>query len=597
MEVHYSTTGTATCGSPGVVVVSSITQASASKPVLSSWPQNGSNPKAPTTGATWSLSAVTCGQNDGTLQQLSDPRTITFNLTADEPTLTTNQDGPLANATCSQNTGTCGTTGQLPCCCSNGTTPGCAAVSPWENGFNAYLTSTTPGSSICWSDTTTATCTAGTCNANSAASPVTIPVTQSGTTLSWVGCLPGLTSSASDTKQFTLNADQGYAGAGGVASCNASTNVGESQLTADKGLGGPTPNSCVCWTTDSSTPSCQADASGCTGTPTGTTQCVSAGAAGTTQSPAIGLTGTTTFNLISCAQGFNPTTSTQTYSLTPYRTTGIIVDGNLTDWNRGVDTGTTNFLGQLTASGAYGNEAGYTIDMDWYGRATGSGDPFVAGKGMVTYSSTTLYVGVEPSLGNASNFSGQCYTSNGAGGCTPGIDTYIVVYLGDGVKADGAGTDLPSLDTLFGQCDTPGINPNRTIATGAGIKYALLYRSDNGVPAPAAFAWNTGTQTWGTTSLSGITTGYASGTNTTEFGIPLSSLGATAASTVTVMASEIADVGQAGPPPLACGNSDELFRFPLAYPSDPAYYDLYQSFYEVNLASCAAPNTQIVYIP
>jgi hypothetical protein len=609
MTIHWSTSGTATCGSAGVVTASGV----AGSPPVSTWPVNGTNPVAPTSGSTWTLSAVTCGQNDGVLQAISPARTVEFNLVAATPVLSTNQDGPsvtpngchenqTAPACACSNLGTCGTAGHPPCCCSNTNPPSCTPASPWENAFNAYLTSTTPGASICYSTTTTATCNAGTCTGTSVASPATIPLTAAGETLSYLGCLPGLTASATQTFTAVLDTDQGFAGSGGAASCNANTKVGESLLATDTSLGGPTDNACVCFTTDGSTPSCQANATGCTGTPTGTTTCVSTGAAGTTQGPPAGvtITGNTTFTLKSCAQGFNPTSSTQTYSLNPYRTTGIVVDGNLQDWNKGADTAIASGFPPDTGE-AFGTEATYTIDMAWYDFATGAGDPFLAGKGMVTYSNTNLYIGVEASILNASGYPNQCYTpTNGA--CTPAAATYVAAYVGNGVQATGAGTDVPFLDTIYeAGCSYSVVSPNRTIATGGGIQYALLYRSDGGIPVPAAYAWNSTSQTWGSTTLAGVQAGFDAGTNTIELGIPLASIGLSGTSTsVTAFVSEIADVGQAGPPrggnPV-CGNSDELFRFPLDYPSDPAYFDLYQSFYNVNLTSCNAPNTQIVYVP
>jgi hypothetical protein len=517
MGIYWAVGNSVTCGSPNVVAVNSVTQA-AGKPVVSNWfpPASGSEPVAPTTGSTWTISAVACGQNDGVLQQLSDVRTQTFNLAAAVPLITTNQF-----------------TGTSVTGCTSGASTTCTPVTTWENGFNAYVSSVTPGASICYSTNGNApSCSNGTCGngstqtAGGAANP--IPVTLSGTNLQVLGCAPGLQESAPANITFTLNATKALAGQN--AACGTTTTVALSTSTTDTAAGGPTPNACVCYSTDGNTPLCQAaTGGGCVSTaPDSHTTCFSSGGAGTTTSGTITVNGTTTINTLVCNQGFNATSGTQLYSIAPYTHT-ITVDGNLSDWTTANEQ--VPAFNQTAACNAAWGTATETPPVDT----------------LFTYDATNAYIGVNPSgaieKAYAAPNTWSSITSND-----------IVFYLGSG-SAAGATSDLPQLDPSDWTC-----SGNRLIPSAAGVQFAILWNG-TGTVTPGTFAWSNSTLTWSASPFT-VNVGYDPGTDELELGIPLAGIGTPSILTMTGLA-----LGQVGITNTRfCGGfgaaTGEFFRWP-----------------------------------
>jgi hypothetical protein len=545
--VHFATGATANCGSPGTVSLTSVTQpGGAGTPLVTNWPVGGANPTAPTSGTTWTLTAVTCGQNDSAIQQTSDPRTVTFNLTAAQPVLTTNQDP----------TGTgCGT--------------GCAPITPYETTFNVILTSTTPGQSICYTTNGTApTCTAGVCGGTPAPNTgVTIPITASGTNVQAIGCLANLPASGITSKTFVLNTDVPVVSSSTVT-CNGSTNIGLSQAQTDTGQGGPTPNACVCYSTNGQQPSCTPGAvqGACSAVnPDANTTCFGSGGGGT-NTAAVTVTSGTTVKMVSCKTGFNPVLNNQAYSINPY-VNNINPDGNLGDWVIAAEGMQTYWHRDPGVGGGNGNT--------FASNAAGGGSSV----GYFTYNATNVYMAFDPGTSNLYNTFNTGY----------GRVAYVG-YFGT-AGSTGASVDLPIVDPA----DTFSGFDNRVIEATAGIQYAFMWQQAG--PAPLTYQWDQPTLTWKSTSIA-VQTGFSAGAATAEFGIPLASIGTPG--TLTAYGDVFFNVPAAGttcnPNPQSPGGPGTPGACPVEgfrWPGPGGGFSTYTLHMADNRSSCLNPNGQV----
>jgi len=334
---------------------------------------------------------------------------------------------------------------------------------------------------------------------------------------------------------------------------------------ADLGQAGPTLNSCLCWTTDTSAATCVANNTGCNydqggatgngnGGPPGTTVHCANGTAG---AQTLSLTTNATINWGTCAFGLEQRSGTQPFQTGAYTHT-IQVNGNTSEWNKAAEAANIAYMNEWPDSNAGRNNGGSCI----------SG----AGYGLFTYDGTSLYVG--GTIGNA--FTNNCCNYNGGcqgGACLGAANTWVVGYIGDFNGTTGATSELPQFepDTYEGA---------RSISLAAGIKYA--------------FAWNTSgttvnTYQWTGTSWAAATftvlPAFDPTTNEFELGIPFAGVGITAGvSNVSFFGVAIADQGVAQQ---VGDGTNELFRFPYAFDGNFPQYDL---FYQDSLSSCIVPN-------
>jgi hypothetical protein len=584
--IDYATGASVACGSATAVNLQKVIASGTATGLADVW-DNGTTPPttqigpsgnvlltAPTTGTSWTVSAIGCGESL-TAQLPSTPRTATFDLTAAAPTVLTNQD---------PNAGSCGAS-PLPACCAASNT--CAPAAEWERTFNVTLTSTTPGTSICYSTSQAPTCTsstgkcsgAGVLQVASGTAAATVSIANSPTTLYVQGCAANLDVPAAQTYSFDIFTTPPtlVLPAGGV--CNTATGPTVELATTvanpvdktDLAQGGPTPGSCVCYTTDTSAAQCvNATSGGCdyapAGTATGngfggppgtTVQCFNGG--GTKQ---VTVTTTTTINMSTCAFGIDTTTATQVYSTSSYAHT-IKVDGLITDWTQTAEA----------ANLYYDVEDNHTFCSN------------LGGVGLFTYDAANLYVGA--SIGGS--MSGACCNYSGGcqhGACVGNAGTWIVGYIGEN-GAVGASVELGMFDP------NRIITGSRAIDPAIGIQYAFAYDTSGTPPTVGTYQWANGA--WSVSAFP-VSVSANLATNFFEFGVPFSGIGVTAASTVTFFGAAIADVGTAQ---TVGDGSNELFRFPATNylnceaNGGPCAAFTYASYYEDNLASCLNPNNNV----
>jgi hypothetical protein len=526
ISIHY-TFGAGTpvnCGSAGQVNLTSVGAHNGT--LIDNWDstQNAGataamgNPTAPATGTTWTINTIACGQTSA-LQVSSAVKSYTFNLTAATPAITTDQD-PGATG--------CGT--------------GCSAITPYESTFHAYLTSPTPGTSICYSTNgTPPSCTAGGgCGGGS--TPTTSPsaailINQSNTNLQAIGCHAGLTASNPTNQKFVLDVTTPVFIAGAGGTCSNNPQIGYNADT-DKLAGGPSTGACICYTSDGSTPVC--DPTNCTGgnqTPpvkTGTNCFVWTGTGSNTTMVGGPFAASVTVNTAACLTGFDPASGTQPLTTTPYTHGGPIdaTDGTLAEWSAALES--------LPATNVHHNVIGHSV-------------PYL------TYDMTNLYLGL-------------LYTTS-TPDFTPSAGLYVA-YLGDG-NATGAATQFVPADGLF-VIGPPGL------PTAAGFKYAFTWATD-GSSAPVTYKWNATTLQWVTTPFT-VVAGFDVNDGSAEFQIALSALGLTpGVSTVTMAGNVITGAGTSS------ATYPELFPGPAFNGGAFAIAD----YWAANLASCLAPNTQV----
>jgi hypothetical protein len=599
--IFYASAGTVACGSAGEIDLQNVVLNPAGTALVDVWDNGGTPPTnqigpagnvlvtAPTTGASWTLSAITCGEST-TAQQSSGVRTETFTLNAAIPTVLTNQD-PTA--------GNCGAA-PLPACCPAGkNTTSCTPQPKWEHSFQVAFTSPTPGSSICYSTSMAPTCngTTGKCTGAGVVqvnTGATLAIANSPTTLYVQGCGANLGVPAGQTYPFDVFTTPPtlVLPAGGV--CSTSSNPSIELATAvaspvdktDIALGGPTTlpatnNTCVCFTTDKSAAQCVASSSGAcnylpagtvagngTGGPPGTTvTCFNANANGL-NSATIPVTTTTTINMSTCSFGLDTTSASQVYQTGAYTHT-IKVDGDIGEWTQTAEA------------------AGMRYDIeDDHGFCSA---PPANAFGLFTYDNANLYFG--GSIGG--NLSGACCNYNGGcqhGACVGNAGTWIVGYVGNNSGA-GASFDLSAVEPNRIN-DSP-----RPIDPAAGIQYAFAYNT-SGTPATVTtYVWSASPAGWSAVSPQPtISAAMDLTTNTFEFGIPFSAVGVTSASTVTFFATGIADVGIAQT--LGDG-SNTLFSFPGTTNqcgTNGCLWWNYVEYYEANLGSCLTPNNNVANV-
>jgi hypothetical protein len=202
MQIHYSWTGTATCGSPGIIGPAAIIPAVLPgvepiavwfTPPSPSTPGGGPNAAGepaivPSTAGAQTLSTIACGENS-TIQASSAPRNVSFTVTSAVPLILTDQ------GTCTEAQHTAGLCPATSCwtgttVCNNPpgtvvpcTAPGavitdtlplagpgatvCPPVAAWDGNVTTLVTTQTPGATLCVSTTASipATCASGTCGA------------------------------------------------------------------------------------------------------------------------------------------------------------------------------------------------------------------------------------------------------------------------------------------------------------------------------------------------------------------------------------------------------------------------------------------------
>ena len=630
--VAYATGATVNCGGTNAAL-QKVTIPNGTS-LVDVW-DNGAHPPvqlpnqlaAPTTGTSWELTFMGCGQT--TTDQLSSaPKTITYSLASSTPLITTNQD-PAVNlgldaesGACSTTKATCGLGGQPPCCtcaktaadatadglplcCSSvgpagqidgapGTTQSCAPASTWENTFTVSITSATPGASLCVSTVAAPTCNNGTCvGATNQASPVTLPIGNTPTTVYALGCTANLPQSTAATQfTFNLNSTPAVLVPSGAGSCAANPFIELATDPAnrspanpvpspgDTAQAGPSVNTCLCYTTDGN-PTGTCNPATCAPQVGSTATCFTA-FNGTYHQKQLTLSTTTTINAVTCSANFAPTSSPLTFSTAPYRDT-ITVDGSLTDWDH-------NTWGTTFTTGV---EDGNVNEIDEF-NGTGHQSDTNLTDSLFTYDNTNLYFAFADTTGGGSfPWAGHCCNQAGnscqGGACYPAAASDLVIYIGNGV-AGGALTDLPSLH--------PGqFEATRKLPAGAGIRYAFVWNTGTAT-APTTWVWTPGAPgSWGTPGGFAVAVGYGASTGNVEFSVPWTSVGVTATSTVTVLGAIVSDVGAAGPLPSNEG-SHNLFGWPVGiwntFTVQGECSGAYANYWNSNMASCSTPLSQQV---
>jgi hypothetical protein len=529
---------------------------------------------APTTGSTWQLSTIACGSAG---QAASAPRSVTYDLTAGTPMITTDQDGPRL-------LGQCGGSGQPACCSATPTLLGgapssCVPQPRWESTFNVHVSSPTPGASLCVSTSAKPSCLNGVCQgATNQASPVGLAIQDSPTTVYALGCAPGLPASNPVQFDFDVTTTGAVLVPGSAGSCapnpilQLSTDPanGASPNTEDIAMGGASPYTCLCYTTDGTSPKRVCDPVNCPNHPPSASAatCVRAQNGSAYAQASLPLSATATVSWSTCSTGFDPTAGSLAFGTTPYRET-IHVDGDLSDWD------------QSAFAAGLSSDDSVVVDVDEIDRPGGNAGTTSA-DGLFTYDASNLYFGFTAS---GSTFDGRCCNQVGTtcrhGACYPAATSWMSVYIGDGT-AGGATTDLP--------IDGPGLREaTRTLPAGAGARYAFAWQTGS-ANAPLAYAWNAGSPgSWAAASFP-VTVGHSATQQSVEFSVPLASLGLTATSTVTAFGTVIADVGRTASGPGLRSGSAEL----LAWPGCRSGVGSFVDYWNVSLASCSSPSSQRV---
>ena len=619
-SVAYATGATAACGTPDVAL-QNVTFANGTT-LIDVW-DNGKTPPAqtpnpaiaPSFGSTWELSFLGCGQTASD-QQISAVKTITYTLAAATPLVTTTQDVAVASGldqesnlctvggacgtpgnkpccTCSVTKATCGTAGHLPCCCSaegtaqGGASSSCSPEATWENAFTAYISSPTPGASLCVSTVAPPTCNAGVCaGATNQSSPVTLGIANSPTTVYALGCAANLPSSQPVTFTFDIKTTGARLVTSGSGSCAPNPYIeldtdpahGNTPSAADLSIGGPSTNTCVCYTTDGTPPIGACSAISCTAHPQGTTAtCFRAYSGGVYTQSQLTLSSTTTVNWASCSTGLDASTGAPVFSTQPYEE-AIKVDGSLAEWDQNTwGTGTQSDNDDTNV--VYVDEFQQDVHDD------------LAADGMFTYDASNLYFAFAPkTTAGATNTTDMCCNASGStcqfGTCYPTAASTLAIYIGNGVAGGAATTDLP----LF----HPGLREaTRALPAGAGIQYAFTWQTGTSA-APTAWVWTAGSVgSWGPGTFA-VNVGYNASTGNVEFGVAQAALGFTATSSVTALGAIVGDTGSSGPP---ANGSSSILAWPdgawtVGRTTDECA-DSYGSYWSVNLASCSAPASQM----
>ncbi len=618
-NVSYATGASASCGGADVAL-QSVTFANGTT-LVDLW-DNGKTPPGqtpnpvtvPTVGSTWELSLLACGQT-ATDQPSSAVETITYALAAATPLVTTSQDVPVASGlnqestlctvggacgtagnkpccTCSTTKATCGTSGHLPCCCSveataqGGASASCTPEPTWENAFTTYISSPTPGASLCLSTVAPPTCNAGVCGgAVNQASPVTLAVGNSPTTVYALGCAQNLPPSQPVVFTFDIKTTGATLVTSGAGSCAPNPYIeldtdpahGNTPSVADISLGGPSASTCLCYTVDGTPPKSACNAAACTAHPAGTTAtCFRAYTGGTYAENQLTLSSTTTVSWATCSTGLDPSTGAPVFSTQPYEE-AINVDGALGEWDQST-WGTATQTDNDDTNVVYTDEYQHTVHDD------------LAADGMFTYDASNLYFAFAPKTSAGStNTTGMCCNASGAtcqlGTCYPAAASTLAIYIGTGVTG-GATTDLPLLD--------PGLREaTRALPAAAGIRYAFTWQTGSST-APAAWVWTPGTPgSWGPGTFT-TKVGYNASTGNVEFGVAQSALGLTATSSVNALGTIVGDTGASGLP--ATGSSSVVAwpdgAWSVGRTTDECA-DSYGSYWSVNLASCSTPASQM----
>jgi hypothetical protein len=284
---------------------------------------------------------------------------------------------------------------------------------------------------------------------------------------------------------------------------------------------GSPSNASICYTTDGVTQP------GCTnGSPAAVT-CVAG--PGPQNLPA--LSANTKVMVQTCLAGFSGTTSSQTYTFTPYTHTISPIDGTV-----------GNFSVADEQVGAFSCSAGACSAA--------------AQHGWITYDATNIYVGVDSVPASPPMTAGQL------------PPWYVALYFGSG-GAGGATEDLP---TLAGTA-----NIQRSITAGANIQYALKWNTAGGTPV--WYTWVSGAWTPATLPT-GVAVG-ASVANTVEFSIPIAAVGSP--TTLYSFGAVLSNVQGA--------SSYEQFRWP-GTTNVATSNTTYDEFFDDTLASCLFPNAQ-----
>jgi hypothetical protein len=283
-------------------------------------------------------------------------------------------------------------------------------------------------------------------------------------------------------------------------------------------------------------------------------------------------------NWATCSTGLDTSTGSPVFSTQPYEEV-ILVDGSLGEWDQST-WGTGVQTNNDDTNVVYVDEYQHTVHDD------------LAGDGMFTHDTNNLYFAFAPKTSaGTTNTAGMCCNASGTtcqlGTCYPAAASTMAVYIGNGVVAGAATTDLPLLD--------PGLlEATRALPAGAGILYAFTWQTGTNTQ-PTAWAWTAGSPgSWGPGGFT-VSLGYNATTGNVEFGVPLAALGLTGASTVTALGTLVGDTGASGQPVTGSNNV-------LAWP-DAAWSvgrttdecaDSYGSYWSVNLGSCSTPASQMV---
>jgi hypothetical protein len=241
----------------------------------------------------------------------------------------------------------------------------------WENAFNATVSSTTPGATICYrtnGNSTGLSCTLGVCDSDpntvAAAAPATVPITTSGMGLVAVACTGTLASTGMASANYTLNVTPVAITSDNM--CSATFTIAPATST----IGGPTTGATLCYSTTGSFSYCGPQG----GAPAGVT-CAAYASTGLAPVASSGNIWVTT-----CRTGFNGDTgSMHAATVTAYTNNNITING-------------TNDASEWTAGDTLAGTAGTT--------------------GYFTHNASTLFFG--------------------ASGYTAAAGTDVVVYLGDG---------------------------------------------------------------------------------------------------------------------------------------------------------------------
>jgi hypothetical protein len=302
----------------------------------------------PTNATSVTLNIIACG----TAQTASSVRTVTLSIATGTPVIT--------------NTGADGSH-----------TPGTTSLT-WENSFNATISTTTPGATICYrtnGSTTGLACTAGACDSDpntvSTAAPATVNIGQSGIGLVAVACTPTLASTGVASMSYTLNVTPVTVTPSGT--CPKSFSIGPATST----IGGPTTAATLCYSTTGTFSYCGPQA----GAPTGVT------CGGYASTPVLtNIYSSATIWATTCKTGFvGDTGSSHAATVNPDTSSGITVNGTLDtgEWAAGNTlAGTASTTGYYTTDGtnlyfaATGYTAAATTDVVIFiGDGTSDGSP------------------------------------------------------------------------------------------------------------------------------------------------------------------------------------------------------------------------------